>query len=111
MHAMLRHERPRQRRLRDRVASHETDNPALACGAAANLLLLIDDDLHESAQAMTVIDGFLSSALQLLSATDVSRQKLIALCASDEVMERMDTLSETLSLLRRRMGALAATIR
>ncbi|MEO6954229.1 MAG: hypothetical protein ABI321_20675 [Polyangia bacterium] len=108
---MPRNDVPPHRRLRDRLGSHETDNPSLARGDATNLLLLIDDDLHETAQAMSVIDGFLSSALTLLSSTDVNPQKLIALCASDDVMECMDTLSETLVLLRRRMGALAATIR
>jgi hypothetical protein len=111
MQPMPRNDPPRHRRLRDRLGSHETDNPKLARGDAANLLLLIDDDLHETAQAMAVIDGFLTSALRLLSSTEVSPQALIALCASDDVMERMDTLSETLGLLRRRIGALAATIR
>lgn len=111
MQTMSRPDEPQHRRLRDRLASHETDNPSLARGDAANLLLLIDDDLHETAEAMSVIDGFLASALVLLSSAEVNPQKLLALCASDDVMERMDALSESLGLLRRRMGALAATIR
>jgi hypothetical protein len=37
--------------------------------------------------------------------------ELLRLCSSDEVLDRMDTLAETLQTLRRRLGALAATVR
>ena len=45
---------PPRRRLRDRLLSHETQNQSLAeRPEVANLLLLIDDDLRETALAMS----------------------------------------------------------
>jgi hypothetical protein len=104
-------DRPR-RRLRDRLVAHETQNRRLAdAGQVSNLLLLIDDDLRETAVAMSGIEGFLAEALRLLDDEEVRAHELIRLCADDRVMEKMDTLAETLTTLRRRFGALAATIR
>lgn len=101
-----------RRRLRDRLAEHESQLTRHAQRAdVSNLLLLIDDDLRETSLAMASIDGFLAEALRLLAEDDVHPNDLLKLCANDQVMERMDTLGETLSMLRRRFGALAATIR
>lgn len=101
-----------RRRLHDRLAEHETQQPRHAQRAdVSNLLLLIDDDLRETALAMSSIDGFLCEALRLLDGDDMDPAQLLRLCANDQVMERMDTLGETLAMLRRRFGALAATIR
>ena len=105
------HEAPR-RRLRDRLVEHETQNTRLeSSGQLTNLLLLIDDDLRETAVAMTGIDGFLAEALRLLGSEEVHPQELLKLCTDDQVMERIDTLAETLATLRRRFGALATSIK
>lgn len=103
--------RPFRRRLRDRMADRDTDQ-ARHTGRAdiANLLLLIDDDLQETAAAMNGIEGFLAEALALLDGEALSADELLGLCRDDDVLERMDTLAETLQTLRRRFGALAATV-
>lgn len=101
-----------RRRLRDRLVEHETQTPKLTRRSdSSTLLLLIDDDLRETALAMSGIDGFLAEALRLLDSDEVQPHQLLRLCANDQVMERMDTLADTLATLRRRFGALAATIR
>jgi len=101
-----------RRRLRDRLVEHETQNPSFAeRPEVANLLLLIDDDMHETAHAMSAIDGFLAEALRLLDSPELRPHELIRLCANEHVMEQMDTLTETLATLRRRFGALATTLR
>ena len=106
------HEPGRKRRLHDRLATHETQNPRLGDRAdVSNLLLLIDDDLRETAEAMTAIDGFLAESLRLLDSREVSATSLLELSAADDLMERIDTLQDTLGTLRRRFGALASTIR
>lgn len=107
------HERaPKGRRLHDRLATHETQNPRLPDRAdVSNLLLLIDDDLRETAEAMAAIDGFLAESLRLLDSREVSASSLLKLSADGELMEQIDTLQETLTTLRRRFGALASTIR
>ncbi len=103
---------PPRRRLRDRLVEHETQNARLVeKGQLSNLLLLIDDDLRETALAMSGIDGFLGEALRVLDDEEVRPHELLRLCADDRVMERMDALAEALTTLRRRFGALAATIR
>jgi hypothetical protein len=102
----------RLRRLRDKLVARETDQGRLVGRAdVANLLMLIDDDLRETADAMNGIEGFLAEALRLLDADDLRAPELLRLCADDGVLERMDTLAEALATLRRRFGALAATIR
>jgi hypothetical protein len=50
------------RRLRDRLVARETDQARLVGRAdVANLMMLIDDDLRETADAMNGIEGFLAS--------------------------------------------------
>lgn len=101
-----------RRRLRDRLMAHETQNASLnERPEIANLLLLIDDDLRETAQSMSALDSFLAEALRLLDSAEVRPHDLIRLCADDHVMERLDILAETFSTLRRRFGALAAGLR
>jgi hypothetical protein len=100
------------RRLHDRLAAHETNNPTLGARAdVSNLLLLIDDDLRETAETMGVIDGFLAESLRLLESRDVTPSSLLRLAADEDLMEQIDRLQETLATLRRRFGALATTIR
>lgn len=104
-------EAPR-RRLRDQLAARDSQ-PERFVGRAdiANLMLLIDDDLRETATAMTDIEDFLGDAQRLLDGAEMQPVELLRLCSNDEVLERMDTLAETLQTLRRRLGTLAATVR
>jgi hypothetical protein len=104
-------EAPR-RRLRDQLAERDT-RAARFVGRAdvANLMLLIDDDLRETAFAMNGIEGFLAQAQRSLDQEALQPDELLRLCADDELLDRMDTLAETLQTLRRRLGALAATVR
>ena len=94
--------------MRDRLATRESHH---AHPEVANLLLLIDDDLQETAQALSGIEGFLGEAQRLLDKDSLRAPELLRLCADGDVMERIDTLAETLATLRRRFGALAATVR
>ena len=101
-----------RRRLRDKLVNRETDQGRLVGRAdVANLMMLIDDDLRETADAMTGIEGFLAEALRLLEADELRAPELLHLCADDSVLERMDTLAEALATVRRRFAALAATVR
>jgi hypothetical protein len=103
---------PPGRRLHDRLAAHETHNPKLTeRSEVSNLLLLIDDDLRETAETMGVIDGFLAESLRLLESRDVTPASLLRLSADEDLMAQIDRLQETLATLRRRFGALATTIR
>jgi hypothetical protein len=95
------------RRMRDRLVERESHR---AHPERANLLLLIDDDLRETADAMTGIERFLGQALRLLDGDRLDATELLRLCADGDVMERIDTLGEALTTLRRRFGALAATV-
>ncbi len=101
--------RPR-RRSRDRLTGRESQLKHGGRAEVANLLLLIDDDLQETADAMGAIEGFLADAQGLLDGDELRPEALLRLCAADDVMTRIDTLGETLAMLRRRFGALAATI-
>jgi hypothetical protein len=98
---------PVGRRMRDRLVERESHR---ARPELANLLLLIDDDLRETADAMTGIERFLGHALALLDGEQLEPAQLLRLCADGDVMERIDTLGEALTTLRRRFGALAATV-
>ncbi len=77
----------------------------------ANLLLLIDDDLRQTAGALSGIDQFLEKALALIGKPDLSRSELSLLAGDDEVHDRIDALSENLASLRRRMGQIAASLK
>ncbi len=104
-------EAPR-RRLRDRLVEREgTANRTLSERyELQNQLLLIDDDLRETALALGGIERFLAEALRLLDGEDVTARQLAEL-ADDDVLDRMDTLSETLVSLRRRLGTVASTLK
>jgi hypothetical protein len=104
---------PRGRRLRDRLASREgTSNPTLAARyELQNLLLLVDDDLRETALALGAIEQFLGSALSLLEHKDVTAEEIGRLAGDGEVVERIDTLTDALDQLRRRLGAVASALK
>jgi len=102
-----------RRRLRDRLVEREgTANPQLAeRRELQNELLFIDDDLRESALALGSIERFLADALQLLDGEDVNPRELLRLAEGGDVLDRLDTLSETFQSLRRRLATIAATLR
>jgi hypothetical protein len=102
-----------KRRLNDRLVDREgTSNPSLADRyELQNLLLLIDDDLRETALSIRGIERFLADALRLLDGDALALSDLHRLAGDDEVLERMDTLCETLGSLRRRMGSVAAALK
>src|SRR5438046_131398 len=84
-----------RRRLRDRIASHGGNaNRALARRHdLANLLMLVDDDLRETALALGGIEQYLGNALALIEKADLTREELSLLAGDDGVRERLDTLS------------------
>jgi hypothetical protein len=101
-----------KRRLRDRLVEREgTNNPSLAERyELTNLLLLIDDDLRETALALAGIEHFLADALRLLDREGVRPTELVRLAQDGDVLDRMDTLAETLTALRRRLQTVGQTI-
>ncbi|MFO0635704.1 MAG: hypothetical protein U0168_22925 [Nannocystaceae bacterium] len=76
-----------------------------------NTLLFIDDDLRETALAMTRIEDYLTRALQTLESPGVRREHVVALAQDVCVLEHLDALGETLESLRRRLGKLSSTMR
>lgn len=102
-----------RRRLRDRLVEREgTANPVLTERyALQNQLLLIDDDLRETALAMGALETFLSDALNLLEDERVTAADLAHLASDGETLDRLDTLAETLTTLRRRLLAIASNIK
>jgi len=102
-----------RRRLRDRLVEREgTANPQLAeRHELTNQLLLIDDDLRETALALGGIEGFLADALAILESEQVSARALARLAAGGDILDRLDTLSETLQSLRRGLATVAQSIK
>jgi hypothetical protein len=101
-----------RRRLRDQLASR----PGTLSGALAgrpdlqNHLLLVDDDLRETALALGGIERFLAHALSLIEKPDLTREELAVLAGDDGVLDQIDTLSENLANLRRRMVQIASSL-
>lgn len=76
-----------------------------------NTLLFIDDDLRETALAMTRIEDYLTLALRTLESPDVRREHVSALAQDVRVLDHLDALSETLESLRRRLAKLSSTMK
>lgn len=106
------HAAPR-RRLRDRLVEREgTANPQLSDRhELSNQILLIDDDLRETALALGGIERFLTDALGLLESEEVSARQLASLATDGDILDRLDTLSETLQSLRRSLAAVAVAMK
>lgn len=102
-----------RRRLRDRLVEREgTANPTLSERyALQNQLLLIDDDLRETALALGAVEKFLGDALGLLEDEQVTAADLARLAAGGDALDQLDTLAETLTTLRRRLLAIASNIK
>lgn len=76
-----------------------------------NMLLFIDDDLRETALAMTRIEDYLTRTLQTLESPEVRREHVHALASETRVLDHLDQLSETLESLRRRLAKLSTTMK
>lgn len=76
-----------------------------------NLLLFLDDDLRETALAMTRIESYLMRTLGLLESKKLRREHVQELANDARVLEHLDLLNETLESLRRRLAKLSAAMR
>jgi hypothetical protein len=105
------HSSPR-RRLRDRLVERDgTENPTLDRYVLSNQLLLIDDDLRETALAINTLEDFLRRALELLEDERVTAPDLARLAAEGETLDRLDGLAESVTSLRRRLIAIASQMK
>jgi hypothetical protein len=102
-----------RRRLRDRLVERDgTANPALTERyVLTNQLLLVDDDLRECALALSEVEKFLAQALSLLEDEGVSASDLAKLACDGDSIDQLDNLAETLTMLRRRLLAIASNIK
>jgi hypothetical protein len=102
----------RRRRVRDRLIDRAgTENPRLKRYELSNLMLLVDDDLRETALALGGIESFLARALALLEKADVGADELAALADDGLLSDRLDYLGETLGSLRLRVSQIAEHLR
>jgi hypothetical protein len=101
-----------RRRSRDRIADRETTNPALSQRfELKNLLLFLDDDVRESAKALSRVEGYLGRTLALVDDAAVSADQLDALADEQAIFDDLHTLVDTLGSLRARLGKVASTLR
>ncbi len=102
-----------RRRLKDRIVLRDgTRNPRLLERyELTNQLLLIDDDLRETAEALVGCEKFLGDALALIDSDHVSADKLMQLAERDETLANLDKLADSIMQLRRRLGFLAHVLR
>ena len=101
-----------RRRLRDRIASLEhTENPALRGKfELQNLMLLVDDDLRQTALSLGSVEQYLAQSIALLESESLAPAELAAHADGEDVLDRVDLLLENLMNLRRRMGDIAARL-
>ena len=99
-------------RVMDRAIQREPHTGAVAASQdSKNLLLFIDDDLRESALALSRVEAYLVDTVALLENQDATRRQVAAMAEDMAVLEEVDQLTETLENMRRRMARLAATLR
>lgn len=103
-------------RLMDRAIQPYAPNPALSKSLrksenVKNLLLFVDDDLRETALAMTRIEDYLTRTLAALEARDLRREDVHALAHDDDVLDHLDLFNETLESLRRRLARLSSEMK
>ena len=102
----------RSDRLMDRATREYTRSEGLKkTKDIENLLLFIDDDMRETALAMSRIENFLHDTLRLLEAPTLTRAEVHGLASDQEVLDHVDMLNETLESLRRRMARLASKLK
>ena len=102
----------KKRRARDRLTDEErtlsqrlTSNRRLK-----NHALLVDDDLRETAQALSGIEGFLIKALDALDREDLYAAEVEELATDRSVHREMEYLEDTLGSLKRRLQVIATTL-
>lgn len=96
----------------DRGVQANAVNPALAgVRNIENLLLFVDDDLRETALAITRIEHFLTRTLNTLESEDLRRDHVKQLASDPLVLDHLDMLGETLESLRRRLAKLSSSMR
>jgi hypothetical protein len=102
-----------RRRLRDRLVDGEgIANPALnERYELTNLLLLVDDDLRQTARALGAVDAFLAEAADLLEREGVQADDLARLATDGDVLDCLDAIQENVAGLRRKLLALASQLR
>jgi hypothetical protein len=101
------------RRLRDRlIAQGGPVSPALAAQAPlTNHLLLVDDDLRETAAALGRLEGFLARTAAALGEPRVGRSAVEALADDPAVEAELANLDAGLAQLRGRLFQIARTLR
>ncbi len=99
--------------MRDRlVAQDGLANPALNDRyELTNILLLVDDDLRQTARGLGAVDAFLAQAADLLEREGVQAADLAELASDGDVLDRLDELQENVAGLRRKLLALASQLR
>ena len=96
----------------DRATQPYTRTAALdGLDQVENLLLFIDDDLRETALAISNIEAYLISTLAMLEREQLTRAQVHQLANDSDILEHVDLLNETLESLRRRMSRLARNLR
>ena len=74
-----------------------------------NPLLICDDDLRQTAKALGDIESYVLSALRVLEKRDLSRADLSDLLKED-LMGKIDTLTDSLGSLRKSLGLIAEKV-
>ncbi len=96
----------------DRATQPYEPNAALrGVNNIGNLMLFVDDDLRETALAMTRIEGYLTRTLAVLESEGLRRKDVQALAADVDVLDQLDQLNETLESLRGRLARLAGEMK
>lgn len=106
----------RRARSRDRLfersgRSNAVDGSLSHIRNIENLMLFVDDDLRETALAITRIEQYLSRALSVLEVAEPRREDVQAVATDPSVLDHMDLLNETLENLRRRLATLGTHLK
>jgi hypothetical protein len=100
-----------RRRLRDRIASLDrTSNQALRRHDLANHVLLVEDDLRETALALGRVEAYLTRAMNAIESPSLSRDELAALAEARDIVDDVETLADSLANLRQRMRRIATSL-
>ncbi len=95
------------RRARDRILLREgTDTDRLSCDSNTEAqILLADEELRDTAQALGRIEDFLVRALRAIEQTD--RERLLELGQDSDICEQAELLGTAVEELQRRLLRLA----
>ena len=102
-----------RRRLRDRIASLDrTANPVLRGRPdVQNTLLLVEDELREAALALGAVEQYLGQTMELLESATLTRAELEDAAGDEDVLARVDALSDSLANLRRHVARIAVSLK